>query len=43
MQLKLNGYARWFERVKPRMLVPAALFALAAVGLARVNVDEDFV
>jgi uncharacterized protein len=43
VQRWMNSYAKWMERVRPRMLWVVFPFILAVLGLARLSIDEDFV
>lgn len=43
VQASMNEYAKWLERVRPRMVIALVFFVIALAGLFRVHIDEDFV
>jgi uncharacterized protein len=43
LQILMNRYAKWLERVRPRMLPVGLFFVISLIGLTHLTVDEDFV
>ncbi len=43
LQAAMNRYAKWVEQARPMMVPAFAIFAVALVGVGKLNIDEDFV